>query len=181
MYCYINKICCLVTATFVPPTILDIEASGFGSESYPIEIGIARYDGARFCRLIKPFASWTHWDDEAQHLHGISRQHLVEFGLSGVEVCHQLNSFMSGQTAYSDGWVVDSPWLNKLYAAAGVAMTFRLSALEYILKEKQMNQWHTVKRIVTRELPEKRHRASVDAEIIQQTYMRTAASLRVAG
>tara|TARA_Y100001951_G_scaffold105246_1_gene121039 strand:+ start:7658 stop:7939 length:282 start_codon:yes stop_codon:yes gene_type:complete len=33
------------------PTIIDIEASGFGAASYPIEIGVVRYDGANYSGL----------------------------------------------------------------------------------------------------------------------------------
>ena len=36
------------------PTILDIEASGFGRGSYPIEIGFSAGDGVLFCGLIVP-------------------------------------------------------------------------------------------------------------------------------
>lgn len=157
-----------------PPTILDLEASGFGAASYPIEVGVVRSDGARFCRIIRPFEDWTHWDEEAESLHGLTRQHLLSHGVDGTEVCRQLNAFLGRQTVYSDGWVVDYPWLIKLYAAAGVAMTFRLSALEYLLSECQMDNWQQVKRKLARQRPGHRHRASIDAEMIQQTYIETA-------
>ena len=45
------------------PLIIDVEASGFGSKSYPIEIGVALNDGQRFCTLILPAPNWTHWDN----------------------------------------------------------------------------------------------------------------------
>ncbi|WP_218310223.1 hypothetical protein [Alteromonas antoniana] len=156
-----------------PPTILDVEASGFGSNSYPIEIGVARSDGARFCRLIRPFSSWSHWDDSAEQLHGISRKLLAEYGADPVLVCRELNTFMGDRTAYSDGWVVDHPWLIKLFAEAGVRMTFRLSALEYVLNEYQMHSWHDVKQRIHIPECDARHRASVDAELIQKTFMAT--------
>lgn len=159
-----------------PPTILDIEASGFGSASFPIEVGVKRNDGARFCRLIQPYSWWTHWDKEAERLHGLSRGTLDEYGVQGSEVCRDLNLFLKQQTVYSDGWVVDYPWLIKLYAAAGVAMTFKLSALEYILSESQMQTWHEVKKQLMTQQSGARHRASVDAELIQQTYISTAAT-----
>ncbi|MEC8785870.1 MAG: hypothetical protein VXX33_04970, partial [Pseudomonadota bacterium] len=74
---------------------------------------------------------------------------------------------------YSDGWVVDNPWLIKLYAAAQIEMSFTCRALEYILSEAQMNQWHDVKNRLARQLDVKRHRASSDALVIQQTYAKT--------
>ena len=153
------------------PTILDVEASGFGSNSYPIEIGVIHADGRKFCRLIKPFEDWRHWDNEAEMLHGIQRHELDKFGCDPVSVCNDLNRFMEHSTAYSDGWVVDSPWLIKLFSRAGVKMTFTLSAIEYLLNQKQMDTWHSVKRWVTKQQAQQRHRASVVADIIQKTFV----------
>jgi hypothetical protein len=34
---------------------------------------------------------------------------------------------------YTDGWVVDKPWLTTLFYAAGVDMKFTVSSLEMIL------------------------------------------------
>ena len=42
------------------PSIIDVEASGFGAASYPIEIGVVRYDGAKWCKLLRPLDDWTH-------------------------------------------------------------------------------------------------------------------------
>ena len=55
------------------PVIIDIEASGFGRGSYPIEIGYYQPDGQSFCSLIRPDPAWTHWDDSAEQVHGIAR------------------------------------------------------------------------------------------------------------
>jgi DNA polymerase III epsilon subunit-like protein len=153
------------------PTIIDIEASGFGAGSYPIEVGVARADGAKFCRLIKPYDDWIHWQPEAQALHGLSRADLMQYGVDGHEVCIALNEFLNHQTAYSDGWVVDNPWLIKLYTRACLSMKFRLSALEYILNQQQMDQWTISKRVALQQMSEQRHRASADAELIQRTYI----------
>ena len=59
------------------PIFVDVEASGFGSLSYPIEIGIALPDGNRYCTLIAPAPSWVHWDPKAEALHGLSRERLI--------------------------------------------------------------------------------------------------------
>ncbi|GGW81189.1 hypothetical protein [Alteromonas halophila] len=158
-----------------PPPIIDIEASGFGAQSYPIEVGAVNADGERFCRLIRPFPHWQHWDDSAQALHGISRCHLQENGNDARDVCLALNDFLGSQQAYSDGWVVDHPWLIKLYSCAGVAMSFRLSALEYVLSAIQMENWRATRQRIQQGYQEERHRASVDAEIIQQTFVHSAA------
>jgi len=154
------------------PSIIDVEASGFGAHSFPIEIGVVREDGARFCKLILPLEDWTHWDEEAEALHGITKANLLQFGSHAIDVCQQLNEFVGNATMHSDGWVVDQPWLTKLYAAARVEMRFRLSPLESLLREFQLLQWDDIKQDVTREFGGSRHRASVDAMIVQQTYAR---------
>jgi hypothetical protein len=41
------------------PTIIDIEASGLGKGSYPIEVGFISGKGETGCTLIKPLAHWT--------------------------------------------------------------------------------------------------------------------------
>ena len=54
--------------------IIDVEASGLQSESYPIEVAWCDIDtccASSF--LIKPARSWTVWDKKAEALHGLSR------------------------------------------------------------------------------------------------------------
>lgn len=152
------------------PTIIDIEASGFGPESYPIEVGVVRQDGSRFCKLIKPFDDWTHWDLKAESVHGISSNLLKTSGISGVQACLELNEFLASSEVYCDGWVVDLPWINKLYSRAGVNMSFRISSLEMILKSHQMDNWQQTKEKAINMLQLSRHRASNDALIIQKTF-----------
>ena len=155
------------------PCIIDIEASGFGMNSYPIEVGVVRGDGARYCKLIKPFPSWTHWDPTAEKLHKIARKSLLENGDLGAQVCFELNEFIGKRQVYSDGWVVDSPWLIKLFDSAQIEMTFKMSPLEMILKEHQFQQWDAKKQHLLLALNIERHRASSDALLIQQTYIET--------
>ena len=162
-----------MTTLITSPTIIDIEASGFGSQSYPIEIGVITSDGRRFCRLIRPLPHWTHWDCEAEKLHGISRQDMQQYGESPMRVCHQLNAFLQQTTAYSDGWTVDSSWINRLFGDVGIHMQFHVSPLELILCEEQMAMWHKVKENILKRADVKRHRASNDAKVVQLTYDKT--------
>jgi hypothetical protein len=155
------------------PLIIDVEASGFGSASYPIEIGVALNDGRKFCTLIIPAPDWTHWDEEAEKIHQVSRNILETYGKPINEVADQLNDMFAGMTLYSDGWVVDKPWLTTLFQAAGRPMKFSVSPLEMILSEKQMAVWHETKDKVIIEMNLTRHRASNDAWIIQETFKQT--------
>lgn len=155
------------------PNIIDIEASGFGGTSYPIEIGIALSTGEKYCSLIKPVSNWTHWSLQAEQTHHISRELLQQKGKPALQVARELNQFLQGLTVYSDGWVVDKPWLIELFAAARINTSFSISALEFILSEHQMEIWHKTKKHLVKELGLTRHRASTDAFIIQETYRRT--------
>lgn len=163
------------------PAIIDVEASGFGATSYPIEVGAINQDGQRYCSLIKPQADWTHWDLQAESLHGISREAIQQKGLQAYDVCKQLNQFLHGQVVYTDGWVVDDSWLIKLFHAAGLPMKFHLSSLELILNEQQMSIWHAVKEDLFLKAKEQRHRASSDAALVQRTYMTTQKMCAVQG
>jgi hypothetical protein len=155
------------------PNVIDIEASGFGKYSYPIEIGLITSDGRRFCRLIKPLKNWTHWDETAAKLHGIEKSDLLQYGTEAKRVCLQLNAFLQNTTVYSDGWTVDDTWIRKLFNETGVSMSFKLSPLELILKESQMNIWNRVKQVMMSRRNDNRHRASNDAKIVQETYLKT--------
>lgn len=164
-----------VIARVIHPYIIDLEASGFGPDSYPIEVGVVMEEGQRFCRLIKPKGDWTHWSQEAEAYHKIPRENLLAYGHEAETVAEELNRLLYNQTVYSDGWVVDQSWMIKLFYRAGLPMQFRISPLEMILQESQMAIWHDVKDQIQAELDVERHRASNDAMIIQQTYKRTLA------
>lgn len=71
----------LSTCFDLHPVFGDIEASGLDEASYPIEIGWSLPDGRTRSFLIKPEPEWTHWDEAAEDLHGISREELEKSGL----------------------------------------------------------------------------------------------------
>ena len=114
------------------PSILDFEASGFGSESYPIEVGVVAASGQRYCGLIRPHKEWLHWSSEAAQLHRITRNNLVEHGKPVIQVCEELNALLHDTTVFSDAWTHDKSWMIKLYHAAAMAPTFSLSPIEAI-------------------------------------------------
>ena len=155
------------------PTIIDFEASGFGFDSYPIEVGVALSSGERFCTLIIPSEQWTHWDESAALVHRIKRDDLTRRGLTVVDVCLRLNQLLRGQTVYSDGWVVDKPWLNKLFDKAKIEASFTLSPIESIQSQAQQQVWDEVKAELLERNTYERHRASHDALLIQEVYKAT--------
>lgn len=155
------------------PTIIDIEASGFGRNSYPIEVGFVRPDREAHCYIIRPHDGWTAWDESAEALHGISRETLEKHGREPLEVALRLNELLAGETIYSDAWGQDISWLGKLYDWVEIPQRFRLESLGCLLTEEQTNLWHATKAKVMDELDLKRHRASSDALILLETYLRT--------
>jgi len=153
------------------PSIFDIEASGFGSESYPIEVGVVTGSGRRYCALIKPEADWTHWNEDAEKIHGITRRKLGIYGKPAHQVCTELNQVLGNSKVYSDGWSHDKRWLIRLYHAVKMSPSFMLSPIESIASEEQLMIWDETREAVAVELGLVRHRASNDALVIQQTYI----------
>ena len=154
------------------PAIIDLEASGFGKGSYPIEVGFVLPEGAMFCTLILPPPHWRHWDEKAQAVHHISRDVLQSHGKPAPEVARMLNAQLRGRTIYSDGWANDYTWISLLFDEAELTPAFKLDNLRSLLDEQQANAWHACKETVMAELNLPRHRASTDARVLQLTYQR---------
>ncbi len=155
------------------PVVIDLEASGFGHGSYPIEVGVALEDGSTRCFLIRPAADWTHWDAEAEAMHGISRDLLMSHGHSVSEVAEQLNELLLYKMVYSDAWGHDQSWLALLFDTAGLPRRFRVESLRCLLQEDHLDYWHTEKAAALRGLKNVRHRASNDALVLQRTLLGT--------
>lgn len=154
------------------PSIIDIEASGFGRSSYPIEVGYVLGDGSSFCTLIRPAPSWTHWDSSAESVHHIQRTTLDRHGKPVAEVAAMLNERLRGKTLYSDGWGHDFAWLSALFDEAGCVPLFRLESLRKLLSEDEADRWQPTRDRISGEFSLARHRASVDAWLLQQTWLR---------
>lgn len=159
------------------PAVLDIEASGFGRDSYPVEVGFVLPDGQTYCTLIRPAPDWTHWDPAAEKLHHIPLATVIKHGRDVAEVARQLNARLCGLTIYCDGWAHDYVWLNVLFDAAGLTPSFKLDNLRALLTEQEAAFWGIVKKQITTEMRLPRHRASSDAKILQRTLMRLRAPL----
>lgn len=151
---------------------LDIEASGLSPASYPIEVGVVLPSGESWCSLVKPVDEWQYWCDEAQSIHHISQQQIIDHGKNITDIATILNQLLEGQVVYSDCWVLDDRWLKKLYAEAKMEASFRLRDIIYLLKEEQFENWESEKKIIADELALSRHRATNDARILQETFYR---------
>lgn len=156
------------------PAIVDVEASGFGRGSYPIEIAVALPQGVIESRLIKPLPEWTHWTQEAEALHGISRDQLLREGIEAEEVASWLSECLEPiGLAYSDSWGYDSSWIARLYNNTGMAQRFRLDSLRSILTQQQLERWDSVRAAVQHNDGIRRHRAGDDVRMLQKTFALT--------
>lgn len=125
-----------------PLVVLDFEATALALTSYPIEVGVAilKEPGAEirsWSSLIKPDPRWdisAQWDQDAERLHGISRQ-MVREGKEPHAVMAQLNALVpSGTTVWCDGGAYDVHWLATLSEASGHAASFELGDLSAELR-----------------------------------------------
>jgi len=157
------------------PCVLDIEASGFGRRSYPIEVGYVLPDGRAACMLVRPCAGWTHWDESAERVHGITRSVLAAHGRDAREVALALNRDLAGLTVYCDGWAHDYSWLGALFEEAGLSPSFKLESVGALLDEAALSRLDQARRDAVAEMGLSRHRASNDARALQRALARVAA------
>jgi len=162
----------MATDVNTAPPIIDLEASGFGRGSFPIEVGFALENRDIHSFLIKPEDDWTHWSEEAEQIHGISREQLQAEGMSIEDIALKLNEMLRGKTLYSDAWSFDSSWIGRLFDSAGIVQRFRLETINKLLKPEQLEFWHPTKETVLQELGLKAHRAAIDVQVLQETYVR---------
>lgn len=170
-------------ASSAPPTpcVIDIEASGFGRNSYPIEVGYVLPDGRSRCMLVRPAADWTHWDEAAALVHCISRATLAAHGKTPREVAATLNVELAGLTVYCDGWGHDYPWLAVLFEEAGLSPTFKLESVNCLLGDTQLSMLDEQRHAARAEMGLTRHRASNDARALQMALNRVGRFLPTRG
>lgn len=115
---------------------IDFEASCLPrhGRSFPIEVGIAHSDGRTRSWLIRPAPEWSGWDwtDEAQSLHGITRQQLDRDGLPVVQVMTELAEAVDGCRVFADSHL-DAGWLDTLASAVHAPRPFRIEHIEALL------------------------------------------------
>lgn len=145
---------------------IDFEASCLPrhGRSFPIEVGIATHYHARSW-LIRPHESWSDWDwtEEAQRLHGLTRERLFAEGLPVEQVAHELLGHIDGHRIVADS-SIDQLWLNELMFAAGIVPVPAIEHVSLLMGELGVTD-HAITQATwqaTRLCPE-RHRAGSDA------------------
>ena len=102
---------------------IDLEASGLHPRSYPVEIGWCSLDFATSGLLqIAPDTTWApeDWDPNAEIIHGLTRDYLMQIGLLPAAAANHLNLVLSDNQLVSDAPHLDFRWLRQLYEVAGV-------------------------------------------------------------
>lgn len=150
------------------PIILDCEASGLGEDSYPIEIGIAFEDGSIDSFLIKPAPEWVYWDEQAEQIHKIKKESLSS-GKSTYDAIVYLNSQLLDCKVYSDCVEYETFWIDRLFAAHGLHRNFEIESL-FVLNSFDHSKFSVEKHKQFEKMQNERHRAGVDAKILQTAY-----------
>jgi DNA polymerase III epsilon subunit-like protein len=111
--------------------LIDLEASGLGSNSYPTEIGwcLLHDDGtisASGACLIRPAGKWTTysnaWSLASERLTGITREMLDRDGVSPRQAAERFLAAVGDRDLYSDEVDFDRHWLAMLADAAGISL-----------------------------------------------------------
>jgi hypothetical protein len=135
------------------PCFLDVEATGFGPESHPIEIAWSDTSGAINRYLIDPtpIAGWTAWDPAAERVHGIDRERLVRNGWPPDFVAERIAEDLGGRTVYTDAPDYDARWLGRLFHALGRPTPCVLEHVDELLiarlRRDDQPVWQVVQRI----------------------------------
>ena len=102
----------------------DLEASGLGQATYPIEVAYAEADDEALTEgdagswLIAPTEDWRDygsWDPAAESLHGLTFDRLVAEGVPVEEVARRMNARFSGVPVFSDSPLSDANWCGILF------------------------------------------------------------------
>lgn len=150
-------------------TFLDVEASGLKlPASYPIEIGWADTLENHDSFLILPEPSWEYWDNAAEAVHGIRYDQLLEQGISVTEAAKRLDQSLGLETVYCDAVDFDSFWLRKLFASAGIEMSFELTDIHELYSDIGPAHAAELSKILASIPP--LHRAGADAERYATAY-----------
>jgi len=154
--------------------ILDVEASGLGHSSYPVEVAFASSSGEQADFLINPTTEWLEkgeWDKNAETLHGLSQQTLLFTGSCIVNVAQQLNKYLCGKLVLCNDLAFDGFWLTQLFKAANTSVTFHLMDLSALFDFWGEQKTKVFKEEYGKTLNTNEHRALPDAKRFVETYL----------
>lgn len=112
----------------------DIEASGLMEGGFPVEVAWAMRE-SKGSVLVKPCDTWDleSWDGDAERIHGLDREHLLENGSPVSSVASVLNDVFSGKMVYTDSPEQDAAWFDMIHETAGIPRRYRVISISRIL------------------------------------------------
>lgn len=165
---------------------IDIEASSFDNDSYPIEIALGGINPQTFSVtetyswMIAPMKHWTNWSAEAEKVHGISRDEIL-LGVDAHEVASEINAIVENQTIWSDAAQFDRRWLNKLMEDTAIAPQYNgvdcvINLLfktlpEIRLPDADAMMWISMKGAELVSKTNRPHRALADVDFIANKFL----------
>ncbi len=152
------------TELIAPPiAFLDLEASGLGPASWPVEVGWCFLSGRPQTMLIKTADGWpdTAWDPAAEKLHGLSRAKLARAGRPPRIICETMNDALADAVVYSDAPDWDGFWLYRLFEAAKIRRRFDLLNFAELFERVSPARFNEAKAVAQAKTPH-RHRARPD-------------------
>ncbi|KAA0982637.1 hypothetical protein FQ192_31000 [Pseudomonas sp. ANT_J12] len=139
---------------------VDFEAPGIAPDSYALEVAVV-FPGGEYQTLIKPASYWDHWSYDAQDMHYLSREQLINQGQPSLAVAQEMNRLFDDKTLCSDN-PVDCFWLDVLFEAAGIEPTFAVQPIESFVGRDAAGE------IYDRLPVRKGHRALQDAQALSK-------------
>jgi len=152
--------------------IIDIEASGLDIESYPIEIAIL-IAGRVHSWLVKPETKWQYWYTAAEAIHGISRQQLIQQGLTATQVASEINALVKETNGllYSDAAQWDADWMNVLYLAVDSIQEFHIVPIQDLFSNDEEEIFKRKRSEIGNTNKYRLHRAGQDVQLIFEAMM----------
>jgi hypothetical protein len=98
--------------------IIEVASSGLGADSYPIAVAwrLLR-SGVEHHLLIRPIDAWRGWQRDAETVHKLTRQRLLDEGRPVDEVAAALSRDLGQAKIFSDTVALDQAWIDLLFGA----------------------------------------------------------------
>lgn len=113
---------------------MDIEASGWKKNSFPIEIAW----GNNFIKknfIIKPAYNWDTdiWEEEAYNIHKIKKEDIKKEGKKISFIIEKMKENLKNKYVFSDSIEKDKIWLNMLLQDLKIDIFFNFLSIEELL------------------------------------------------
>jgi hypothetical protein len=165
----------MATGRTVDVAFIDIEASGLGPQSFPIEVGWALLDGVSGSVLIKPASGWISeaWDEAAEGLHGIPWAQLTAQGQSAWAVADKLNGLLNRCIlVLSDAPQMDGFWLDRLFDQTSADRRFELTEFDRCIR-RTFPRFDLDAALIDAD-DSRAHRAQADALLLRRVWQTAA-------